>query len=350
MSGLFEPWKIKGIEFRNRLVRSATNMRLAGPRGEVTEELLQVHRRLAEGGVGLSITGHAFVAPQGKVNPGQLGIWDDGLIEGLKELVGVAHRGGARIFVQLSHGGPLAFCSPQERVSPSPFKGAREMTLEEIQGMIKAFIEAAKRAREAGFDGVQLHAAHGYLLSSFLSPKINKRKDSYGGRAGGIRLLGEIIRRIKAEVGPDFPVLVKMGPDNPPGGNGPEELLEILKALVREGLDGVELSRGIAPQQDIIREGVRPFKNEAYNLPWALKVKGNFPELPVILVGGIRSLEWAEDILRQGIDAIALSRPLIREPELPSRWMKGDRSPSRCISCNLCFTIKDPVRCRARDR
>lgn len=343
---MFEPFRIGPLELKNRLVRSATNMRLCGPKGEVTEALLQVHRALAQGGVGLIITGHAYVSPEGKVNEGQLGIWDDCLIPGLRKLAEISHAHGARAFVQLSHGGALALESRQ-RLAPSPFKGAKEMAPEDIQRVIEAFVQGARRAKEAGFDGVELHAAHGYLLSSFLSPKVNRREDCYGGREGGVKLLGEIVGRIKKEVGRGFPVIIKTGPDSE-GGNGPPEVAEALRALVEVGLDGVEISRGVAPREEIMRKGVRAGKDEAYNLPYALKVKEVLGKIPVILVGGIRSLEGAQQALRKGMDAVALSRPLIREPGLPRRWLEGDPSPSDCLSCNLCIEERGPIRCRTK--
>jgi len=340
----FDPFQIANLRSPNRLVRSATNMRLAGPQGEVSEELLEVYRKLAQGGVGLCITGHAYVSAEGKVSDGQLGIWDDRLIDGLKKLVEAFKAEGGLIFVQLSHGGALAFKASGERLSPSPFKGAKGMSLSEVERVKRAFIEAAKRAKKAGFDGIELHGAHGYLLSCFLSPKVNRRKDRYGGREGGTRFIAEIISGIKEETG--LPLIIKLGPDNGEG-NTIEDIIESLKELRNYGLDGVEISRGLVPQQEIMKEGIKPYENEAYNLPYALKVKEKMPHLPVILVGGIRSYETSKEILSKGIDALAFSRPLIREPHLPLRWKQGDRRPSTCRSCNLCFNIREPIKCRA---
>lgn len=160
-------------------------------------------------------------------------------------------------------------------------------------------------------------------------------------------MLREIVEGIKGEVGRDFPVIVKAGPDSP-GGNGPGEVAEALRALVEVGLDGVEVSRGVAPREEIMREGVRPGQGEAYNLPHALVVKEALGRTPVILVGGVRSPGVAEAVLGRGIDAVALSRPLIREPGLPGRWLAGDPSPSACRSCNLCIKERGPVACRVK--
>lgn len=347
MPKLFQGYRIGSLEVSNRIVRSATNMRLAGPSGEVTKALIEVYRDLAKGGAGLIITGHAYITPQGKVGPGQLGIWSDELIPGLKALSGVVHEHGAKVIAQLAHGGPLAYAALGERVAPSPMKGARPLEGKEIEDLVKTFLQAAWRAKEAGFDGVQLHAAHGYLLSSFLSPKTNKRHDPFGGREGGVRLLGWIIQEVKRYLGGDFPVLVKLGPDTLKGGNTQQDVASIVSELAKRGLDALEVSKGISPTEEIIRPNVRPGNGEAYNLPCALEVKGKNKELPVILVGGIRTFEKAEEVLGLGIEAVAFSRPLIAEPDLPKRWKQGDLRPSKCRSCNLCFDIKEPVRCRA---
>lgn len=342
----FEKWQLSQLSLRNRLVRSATNMRMAGPKGEVTDALLEVHRRLAEGGIGLDITGHAFVSPEGKVNEGQIGVYDDSLIEGLSRLAEVVHSSGAKILLQLAHGGALARAAKGPRIAPSAFLGAREMTEGEVQEVVEKFVQAARRAREAGFDGVQLHAAHGYLLSAFLSPRMNRRRDRYGGREGGVRVLKEIIEGIKGFSGEGFLVAVKLGVDSGKGGNGPQEVVEVLQGLVASGLQCAEISRGVAPVEEIIREGIKPGEGEAYNLEVALYVKERLPSLPLILVGGLRSFEVVSEVIQKGIEAVALCRPLIAEPELPKRWAEGDRSPARCLSCNRCFTVKEEVFCR----
>ncbi|RLA94565.1 MAG: NADH:flavin oxidoreductase [Deltaproteobacteria bacterium] len=343
---VFGQWRLGQLPLRNRLVRSATNMRMAGPKGEVTDALLEVHRRLAEGGIGLDITGHAFVSPEGKVNEGQIGVYDDSLIEGLSRLAEVVHGSGAKVLLQLAHGGALARAAEGPRIAPSPSLGAREVAEGEVEEVVEKFVQAARRAYEAGFDGVQLHAAHGYLLSAFLSPRMNRREDRYGGREGGVRVLKEIIEGIKALAGDGFLVAVKLGVDGGKRGNGPQEVVEVLRGLAASGLHCAEISRGVAPVEEIIREGVKPGEGEAYNLEVALYVKEHLPSLPLILVGGLRSFEVVLDVIQRGIEAVAFCRPLIAEPELPKRWAEGDRSPARCLSCNRCFTVKEVVACR----
>ena len=343
---IFSPWKIGEVTFRNRLVRSATNMRMAGPRGEITEQLIEVHRELAEGGIGLDVTGHAFVSPEGRANEGQIGVHEDFLSPGLARLAEAVHRAGARIFLQLAHAGMIARPLSGSRMGPYSRRGSKEMTREEIEGVIASFVEGGRRAWEAGFDGVQLHAAHGYLLSQFLSPMINKREDEYGGIRGGVRVLKRIITGIKERAGEGFPVIVKIGMDKEGRGMGEEELIEVIGEILEAGLDGVEISRGATDAKEIIREGIVPHQNEAYNLDVARRVKGIFPSLPVILVGGIRSVEVIEEVLSEGIDAVALCRPLLAEPHLPRRWQEGDRRPSECISCNRCIRVREKVKCR----
>jgi len=166
--------------------------------------------------------------------------------------------------------------------------------------VVEKFVQAARRAYEAGFDGVQLHAAHGYLLSAFLSPRMNRREDRYGGCEGGVRVLKEIIEGIKALAGDGFLVAVKLGVDGGKRGNGPQEVVEVLRGLAASGLHCAEISRGVAPVEEIIREGVKPGEGEAYNLEVALYVKEHLPSLPLILVGGLRSARAAQAVGRRG--------------------------------------------------
>ena len=188
MAKLFEPTRIQDITLSNRFVRSATWEGLAAADGACTPELVDLMVALARGGVGLIITGHTYVCPSGQATPGQLGIHDESLVEGLREMTEAVHREKGLIFLQLAHGGLQA--DPKlTGVSPvGPSGGAdlisapgREMGQDEIQETVHAFGQAARRAKAAGFDGVQIHAAHGYLLSQFLSPAFNRRTDKYGG-------------------------------------------------------------------------------------------------------------------------------------------------------------------------
>jgi len=217
MTDLFESTVLNGMTLSNRFVRSATWEGLATAEGYATERLTELLGDLARGEVGLIITGHAYISPEGQAAPGQLGIYTDRHVPSLKEMVGKIHAAGGKIAVQISHGGRYALKFPDVvRLGPSAVETrgklqCREMTLEEIHTMTGQFAEAARRAMAAEFDAVQFHAAHGYLLSEFLSPFFNKRTDAYGGPVRNrARFLLEVVNAVRREVGSTFPVLVKL--------------------------------------------------------------------------------------------------------------------------------------------
>ncbi len=348
MERLFSSWNVGGFKARNRSVRSATSMRMAGAEGEVTDELLSVHMALGSGMVGIDITGHAFVSPSGRAREGQLGAWSDHLIPGLSRLASVISGSGAVPILQISHAGMLSVPLSGERVSPSPRKGARELSVGEIEEIIEDFVRASLRAYKAGFAGVQIHAAHGYLLSQFLSPKLNKRDDEFCPPDGGIKIIRAIMSGIRSEVGQQFIISIKMGPD---GGDGFSvgDMVKLVREVEGLGLSFVEISRGACSYEEIVRKDVSPGKNEAYNLGFAMSFMEEVGDsIPVVLVGGIRSPSTVKDVLGKGISAVSFSRPLIREPELIKRWMDGDLSPSSCVSCNRCATEKGPARCYSK--
>lgn len=344
-SPVSSPWRIGSVGIKNRLVRSATNLRLAGPDGEVTNQLIAAYTGLAGGGVGLIITGHAFVSPEGRAQNGQLGVYHEVLRPGLARLADAAHARDVKILLQISHGGARSLPLCGERMGPSGEDGAREMTRDDIEKVAECFVSAAALAEKAGFDGVQIHAAHRYLLSEFLSPLANRRDDEYGGKEGGTRLIGRIIEGIRKAAGKEFLVTAKMGADTRPGGNDRNDVLRIVNELIPAGLDCVEISKGYAQTDETVARKIKARVNEAYNLDLALYIKQRISSLPVIVVGGFRSIEAVETALAAGIDAVAMSRPLIAEPGLPARWMSGDRSPALCVSCSRCITGKGAVSC-----
>jgi 2,4-dienoyl-CoA reductase-like NADH-dependent reductase (Old Yellow Enzyme family) len=221
------------------------------------------------------------------------------------------------------------------------------MDAADLAAVTAAFAAAGRRARAAGFDGVQVHAAHGYLLSQFLSPADNRRTDGYGGDpARRARLLLEVLAAVREAVGADFPLLVKLNAEDlTPGGAGVEEMLATARMLAEAGVDAVELSGGrvVNPPEAraarLVRPGAEP--PEPYYREAGRRFK-RAVALPLILVGGVRDPETAEALLAEGAaDLVALSRPLIREPALPLRWRAGDRRPSPCLSCNRCYV---PIR------
>ncbi len=342
---LFLSLDVSGFRMRNRSVRSATSMRMAGPRGEVTDELLSVHSKLSSGLVGMDITGHAFVSPEGRAKKGQIGVWNDDLISGLSKLTGVVERGGAIPILQISHAGMLSEPLYGEKLSPSPRLGARALSLYEIERIVDDFVRASVRAYKAGFYGVQIHAAHGYLISQFLSPKINAREDEFSPPGGGLELIRRIVRGIRQEITGKFIVSVKIGPDCGPRGLSGDEFFSVLKELSREGISFFEISRGVCRYGEIVRERIKPGRGEAYNLDIALSAKKVLRDVKVFLVGGFRTLSASSDALEKGIDAVCYSRPFIKEPHLVKRWMDGDITPSLCVSCNRCAFEPGPAMC-----
>jgi len=347
---LFEPTALNGMSLANRFVRSATWEGLATAEGFATENLTSLLEDLARGGVGLIITGHAYVSPEGQAGPGQLGLCTDGHVPSLKKMVGKVHDAGAKIAVQISHGGRYALKFPGVvRLGPSTIESrgkiqCREMTLQDIQRIIGSFAEAARRARAAGFDALQLHAAHGYLLSEFLSPYFNKRTDAYGGPIGNrARLLLDVVDAVQREVGSAFPVLVKLNSQEfLEGGYSVEDMLNVASLLEKAGVDAIEMSGG-HHVDGVFGEFFPARKGRANgeDVPYYLNEARLYREkirVPLLLVGGIRSYEWARRILAEGYaDYVSLSRPLIREPGLVKRWKSGDRARSACISDNGCF-------------
>jgi len=355
MSCLFQSITIDGVEVRNRFLRSATWDRTGTDDGAVTDASMGIIEDLARGGVGLIVTGYAFVSEQGKAAVRQLGISHDRHVKGLSRLARAAHDHGARIAVQIAHGGVnLGLLGRAGRVAlaPSRIEGHpqshREATSDEIRRTVRDFAAAAARGREAGFDAIQLHGAHGYLLSQFLSPRTNYRTDEWGGSPERRRrFLVEVVRAVRRAVGEGYPVWMKMGlRDYSDEGLELDEGLEALKALIAEGLSAVEVSSGFGARS---ARTARPGDEEdPYFRAESAAAKGAV-DVPVMLVGGIRSLGMAEDILNSGhADMISMCRPLIREPDLIARWQGGDTAPSKCISCNKCLAagVKgEPLRC-----
>jgi 2,4-dienoyl-CoA reductase-like NADH-dependent reductase (Old Yellow Enzyme family) len=348
MSVMFENTEIKKMHLTNRFVRSATWEGMAAEDGSCTPKLAELVARLAEGGVGLIITSHAYVRQDGQAGPWQLGIYKDELINGLKEMARAVHEHGSRIVVQLAHAGffadakltgqiPMAL-SQVEGFAKSP---RREMTAEDIQGVVKSFSQAARRAREAGYDGVQIHAAHGYLLSQSLSPVFNKRSDVYGGSVENrARFLLEVVNGVRDTVGPDFAVLIKMNcQDFLEGGLTLDDSLKIGTMLGEGGIDAIELSGGtfVSGKLSPSRGGIKSEDKEAYFREAAKLFKENL-NVPLILVGGNRSFQLAEQLVNEEYaDYISMSRPFIREPDLIKRWESGDLRKAECLSDNQCF-------------
>jgi 2,4-dienoyl-CoA reductase-like NADH-dependent reductase (Old Yellow Enzyme family) len=346
---LFAPYRVGKMEMPNRFIRSATWDGSADPSGAVTGSSVAIYRRLSKGNIGLIVSGYSFVSLSGQAIGGQYGVYDDEMIAGLAQLVKVVHRGGSKIALQINHAGiSAASCiddAPAVSVIPYIIRKHHEMTGEEIESIINDFVAAAGRAVTAGFDAVQLHGAHGYLMSQFLSPVLNRRTDCWGGSlANRARFHLEIIRRTRKTLGPFYPLLIKFGVrDESARGLPLEDGIKVARWLVEAGVDAFEVSTGVASIRAAIPaagpgepEQVK-FRERAVALKKAVTV-------PVALVCGIRNLSTAVDIVNSGdADLISMCRPFIREPELLKLWQRNG-GPAACISCNLCHREIDQGR------
>jgi 2,4-dienoyl-CoA reductase-like NADH-dependent reductase (Old Yellow Enzyme family) len=346
MSSLFEMTTIKSLALRNRFVRSATWEGMADAQGAPTVELNQLMAALARGEVGLIITGHAFVSPEGQASPRQMGAHREDLLPALIRMSQGVRAAGGRIALQLAHAGAYAL-APEGAVGPSVIanqdgKKCRALNRDDIREITEAFGRGAALAQQAGFDAVQIHAAHGYLLSQFLSPYYNRREDGYGGSVENrARLVLEVLAAVGQAVGEGFPVMVKLNADDfIDGGLGVSDMLRVAELLQGAGIDAMEISGGTIwgpSRYHSVRSCAAALTGGAYYREAARLAKARL-RIPVMLVGGIRSLEEAEALLaRDEADYIALCRPLIREPDLVQRWAVGRREPSGCQSENACF-------------
>ena len=355
---LFDPLSFAGVNLKNRMVRSATYEKRADVDGFVTDSLIDLYKELAQGGVGLIITGNALVHPSGRSVTQAICIHNDHYIDRLKDLTDAVHRLGGMISMQLSHGGRQCFPSllggaqpmaPSAVYDPSTRITPRAMDDAEIWDLIDAFADAARRALYAGFDGVQIHAAHGYLVNEFLSPHTNRRDDYWGGdEERRFHFIEEIYEAMRKEVVSAFPIMVKMNADDfIEGGLTPAESLRIAKRLQTIGISAIEISGGMFESGKMtVRPNIEKEEQEAY----FREAAGLFARelfIPVIMVGGIRTRSIAEDILqKEDAELISLSRPLIREPDLPLKFIQG-KERADCISCNNCMRFQklDMIKC-----
>ncbi|MFP4498262.1 MAG: NADH:flavin oxidoreductase [Vulcanimicrobiota bacterium] len=329
---LFQPFNLGKIQVNNRIVRSATSERLADEQGRATDELIETYKKLGQGKIGLVVTGYAYVNKAGRCNTNQLGVHEDVKIPGLKKLCQEFHSENSlgRIALQIVHGGRQVSPDAGIPMAPSnvPFKGEPPRVLQEreIEQIIEDFAQAALRGKRAGFDAVQIHAAHGFLISQFLSPYTNRRNDFWGGSLSSrARFFIEIIKECRQKTGEDYPLFAKMNcSDFIEEGLTVEEAGEIAEMAEKAGLDGLEISGGIGdtPEEKGACRPVKDKKDEAYFLEEAKKISNELG-IPVILVGGIRNPQTAENILKETkIKAIAMSRPFLDNPGLVLEWME----------------------------
>ncbi len=391
MPNLFDATRIKTLELKNRIVRSATHEGMSDENGFPQEALFRLYERIARGGTALIITGYAFVRRDGNSNLFRMqGIDRDGHIPAYRELVDHVHNHGAKIAMQIAHSGRQTTrqAAGTQPMGPSPVKDRalfttpRPMSARDIQDIIEAFAQAARRVKAAGFDAVQLHAAHGYLLNQFLSPYTNRRTDGWGGPIENrMRIVAEIYRRTRHLVGADFPILIKINAyDTKKNGLRLEEGVIMARMMSEMGFDGIEIScgifednfstiRGDAPLDAIVddwdiyqkknalyrfamrrfgRKIINPLPfSEAYNLQAAKAVKA-VVKVPVFLVGGMTVPSTIQQTIEQAdADYISFSRAIIADAGFPDKIRNGCTEPSRCIHCNLCmaYSTRRPLRC-----
>jgi 2,4-dienoyl-CoA reductase-like NADH-dependent reductase (Old Yellow Enzyme family) len=342
MSDLFEPIQINTLQLPNRFIRSATFDNLAR-NGLVSDAQLILYDTLSKGEIGLIISGGLYPCREGMGTHGQLSAASDEAIPALRKLVEVVHSNGGRIAGQILHCGfrSRETVTGRHPVGPSAFTDpetgsrVRELSAEEILQMVDVYVQAARRIVEAGFDAVQLHGAHGWFLSAFLSPAMNRRQDAWGGSAEGrARFLRLICQGIRQMAGPEFPVLIKLGlRDYHPQGKTLEEGIAVAKMLEGDGVSAIEVSEGIEEKwgHHIRKDALHPYYvEECRSARTALTV-------PLILVGGMRRLQEMQAVLNEGIaDAVSLCRPFIQDPHLVTKLRKAETDGSICNSCNEC--------------
>lgn len=353
MKTLFDQTKLASIPLKNRFVRSATWENMADEQGHLTEKLYQIHEELAKNEVGLLITGYANVVKEEAPNPGMIGIYDDSFIPEYKKLTDLVHQYNSRIILQVAYGGTKTTYQVENRTifAPSmvPERSTKtlgkEMTKEDIAYIVTAFKEAARRAKESGFDGIEIHGAHSYLINQFLSPYYNQRTDEYGGcLENRMRFMLEIYHAMRQAVGADYPILIKLTAcDFFDGGLTFEDTKVICKTLEAEGIDGIEISgniHGSASKQVGESFCGHTIQSQGYFLEYADEIS-KLVTVPVITVGGFNQYEAMEQILNDtNISYFALSRPLLAEPDLIKRWYEGNHAKAKCVRCSKCRTTE----------
>jgi 2,4-dienoyl-CoA reductase-like NADH-dependent reductase (Old Yellow Enzyme family) len=350
MPELFEPWTINGLQLTNRFVRSAT-MDNMGRDGQVTEAQVELYRELAHGEIGLIISHGIFPSREGQAGGGQLGAHSDEMIPSLKKLTDIVHRNGGKIAAQILHAGWFAGSDQpgSQPVGPSPvinpFNGlpVRGLSSQEVYELAERFVQAGRRLIEAGFDGIQLHGAHSWLLSCFFSPVTNRREDEWGGTPEKrLNLVRHIYQGIRRSAGPDYPIFIKFGlKEYHPQGKSLAEGIRMAQMLEGMGMDAIEVSEGLEEDRGhhIRLDAVSPYYLEE------CRACRQSVKLPLILVGGMRKLQDMEQVVRDNLaDAVSMCRPFIMDPYIVKKFHEGAAGGSGCNSCNGCRGIGRRVR------
>ena len=326
---LFEPARLGPLQLKNRTVRSATNEHLSTREGQLTPAWVQVQRELAEHEVGLIITGHMTVDRTQRTDEGHVVL--DRQIDRtlLSRAADQVHQAGGTLLAQISHSGLRGM----EAVNGCPPKGPDDFTHAELDRLVEQFVDGARICQEAGLDGVQVHTAHGSLLSSFLNLRENHRTDEYGGSLGNrFRLIGRILTAVREACGPEFALLVKAD------ANGCGDFHGLLELYQQAGVDGVEISG--------IDFALRRGQKEPFFLQDALQAREGI-QIPLFPVGGVFSRAAAEEVLSAGFPFVSFSRSLICQPDLIARMKAGQQEECQCTACNGCYKVyrTRPVRC-----
>lgn len=351
MSILFSQGRIGNMTLKNRFVRSATWENMATEDGHMTDKLYAIYEELAQGEVGLIVTGYANIVEEEKPNAGMMGMYNDSFIDEYKKLTELVHTNDSKIVMQLAYGGTKTTYNVGERIifAPSdvPEMGTKTqgkaMTKDKIDYIVEAFAQASRRAQESGFDGVEIHAAHTYLINQFLSPYYNRREDQYGGSLENrMRFLVEIYTAIRKLVGDDFPILVKLtATEFFEGGLTFDETRIICKQLEAIGVDAIIISGNIhGKANDMIGQQFDGYtlQEEGYFHQYGDVISQDV-SVPVITVGGLSDVDAIEAIAENtNIQYFALSRPLLAEPHLIKRWQSGDKVEVDCERCSKCRT------------
>lgn len=368
---VFSVGRIANLVLKNRLIRSATADNKMTMDGKTTEAVLKIYKDLAAGGVGMIITGVMYVTPENKSIDRQPCIYSDEYIEKIAKIADVVHQINNKclIIAQLNHAGRQVLHNLAECVGPSPVESpiskVRELSINEVQTVLESFADSIVRVKKAGFDGVQLHAAHGFLLSSFLSPYTNRRTDKFGGSVKNrVGIIKDIVSLARKKVG-SFPILIKINCDDfVEGGISKDNFAEFVKEIETTGVDAIEVSGGMwdcltRSEEELgflpvpipeSRTKINIAEKQSYYYDY---VKNIDLALPLILVGGHRNIERMEDLLKEGkVDFLSLCRPLISEPNLPNRWLAGTgKEDADCISCNAClaYLVKGEFCCAIKE-
>ena len=382
MPSLFAPAELGPITLRNRTIKAAT-FEGRSPGGLVTDDLVEFHRRIAAGGVGMTTVAYLAVAPDGRTDDGCV-VLVPSAVAGLRRLTDAVHAEGAKAAAQIGHAGPVANAAsngvpamaPTPQFDPRSMRRSRAVGEYDIERITDDYRRGAVLCVEAGFDSLEIHLGHNYLLSSFLSPKLNRRTDDWGGSlANRARFARQVVLAVRESVGPDVAVTAKLNMvDGYKGGLELDESLEVARWLADDGaLDALELTGGSSLMNPMyLFKGDAPVAEFGAALPWHLRAGFRlvgkqflkaYPyeeayfadkarrfldavDLPIVLLGGVSRLDTAQDAIDDGFAFVAMGRALLHDPDLINQWQDGTAQASGCIHCNRCMpTIYTGTRC-----